>query len=79
MFEAQFTNTDSTKLQGSMWFLLVTESHKILITTFLPNINDILSEDSLSSNSVSSSGPSRELLIPHFLKDLKNCHTFHSP
>jgi len=78
-FETQFTNNYSTKWLGSVWFLLVTESPKILITTVLLNITDTLSEVSLSSNSLSASGPSRELLIPHCLKELKNCLTFHSP
>jgi hypothetical protein len=78
-FEAQFTNVYPTKWQGSIWFLLVTESPKILITIVLLNITDTLSEVSLSSNSLSASGPSRELLVPHSLKDLKNCLAFHIP
>jgi hypothetical protein len=78
-FEAQFTNNYSTKWQGSIWFLLVIEFPKILITTVLLNITDTLSEVSLSSNSLSVSGPSRELMIPHCLRDFKNCLTFHSP
>lgn len=58
---------------------IVTESPKMLITTVLLNITDTSSEVSLSSISLSASGPSRELLVPHCLKDFKNCLTVHSP